>query len=237
MPIFKSDGPQDFYLFNIEDPDEVANWVVDICHSRIPDRFGIPTQDIQVLSPMYRGSAGVANLNQRLQETLNPPGKPERRIGGTLFRVGDRVMQTRNNYDKEVFNGDIGRVLQIDGMSATIDVEFEGQRVQYDWLETDELTHAYAVSVHKSQGSEYPAIVLPVITQHYMMLQRNLIYTAITRAKKLCVLVGTTKAVSIAVNNNKTSERYSGLETRLKGLVSGSSGTNAPSGGEQRTLF
>lgn len=210
----------DFFLFAVEDPEEAANWVVDIVKNRIPKRFGLdPINEVQVLSPMYRGGAGVANLNARLQEALNPASakKDERKIGGRIFRVGDKLMATRNNYDKDTFNGDIGRLMAIDFENQTLEINFEGRTISYDWLEADELVHAFAVSVHKSQGSEYPAVVLPVLTQHYMMLQRNLIYTAITRAKKLCVLVGTRKAIAMAVKNATVAQRYSGLEARLRG--------------------
>jgi exodeoxyribonuclease V alpha subunit len=210
---------EDFFHFVIEDPEEAANWVVDVVQNRIPKRFGLnPIDDIQVLAPMYRGAAGVANLNLRLQEALNPPDskKDERKIGGRIFRVGDKLMATRNNYDKDTFNGDIGRLVAIDLEDQSLVLNIEGREVPYEWLEADELTHAFAISVHKSQGSEYPAVVLPVLTQHYLMLQRNLIYTAITRAKKLCVLVGTRKAIAMAVKNATVSERFSGLEARLR---------------------
>jgi exodeoxyribonuclease V alpha subunit len=173
---------------------------------------------VQVLAPMYRGAVGVANLNSRLQEALNPAAtkKVERKIGGRIFRVGDKVMVTRNNYDKDTFNGDVGRLIDVDLEDQTLTINFEGRRVLYDWLEADELVHAFAVSVHKAQGSEYPAVVVPLLTQHYMMLQRNLLYTAVTRAKKLCVLVGTRRAVALAVKNATVAHRYSGLGTRLK---------------------
>jgi len=233
MPIFPSSGKdaesrdvaaqrlykEDFFLFSIEDPEEAANWVVDVVANRIPTRFGLhPIDDVQVLSPMYRGAVGVANLNARLQETLNPPSakKLERKLGGRVFRVGDKLMVTRNNYDKDTFNGDVGRLSAIDLEEQTLTLNFEGREVNYDWLEADELAHAFAVSVHKSQGSEYPAVVIPLLTQHYMMLQRNLLYTAVTRARKLCVLVGTHKAVAMAVKNAAVAARYSGLESRLR---------------------
>ncbi|MBM4422157.1 MAG: ATP-dependent RecD-like DNA helicase [Chloroflexi bacterium] len=209
----------DFFLFVVEDPEEAANWVVDIVQNRIPSKFGLRAiDDVQVLSPMYRGAVGVANLNARLQEALNPASakKAERKIGGRIFRAGDKLMATRNNYDKDTFNGDIGRLTAIDFEEQTLTINFEGREVSYDWLEADELAHAFAVSVHKSQGSEYPAVVLPMLTQHYMMLQRNLLYTAVTRAKKLCVLVGTRKAIAMAVKNATVATRYSGLDVRLR---------------------
>ena len=208
----------DFYLFIKEDPPEVADLLVDVVARRTPVKFGLdPFDDIQVLAPMYSGQAGVTRLNQLLQETLNPPGrKPERRLGGRTFRVGDKVMQTVNNYDKSVYNGDIGRVTDIDVIKQTLTVSIDGAPVVYDFLEADELIHAYAVSVHKSQGSEYPCVVMPVVVQHYMMLQRNLLYTAITRARKLVILVGTRRAIQIAVRTNPVAQRHTALDWRLK---------------------
>ena len=209
---------QDFFLFVKEDPTEVAHLVVDIVRQRLPHKFGLDAfDDIQVLCPMYNGKAGVANLNQLLQAGLNPAGrKAERTHAGRTFRVGDKVMQTVNNYDKTVYNGDIGRITKIDTVMQTLTLNVDGQPVSYDFTELDELVHAYAISVHKSQGSEYPCIVLPVVTQHYMMLQRNLLYTAITRAKRLVVLVGTRRAIGIAVKNNKVTQRYTALDWRLQ---------------------
>jgi exodeoxyribonuclease V alpha subunit len=208
----------DFYFFSSKEPQKAADLLVDVVQRRVPHKFGLdPVDEIQVLAPMYRGACGVANLNTRLQEALNPasPHKAERRLSGRSFRVGDKVMQTRNNYLKEVYNGDIGRVIEMDPVEQTLAVTIDDRPVVYDWSETDELVHAFAVSVHKSQGSEYPAIVMPVLTQHYLMLQRNLLYTAITRAKELVVLVGTRRAIAIAVGNDKVRERHSGLRVRL----------------------
>ncbi|MFN2103821.1 MAG: ATP-dependent RecD-like DNA helicase [Candidatus Promineifilaceae bacterium] len=211
-------GANDFFLFVKEEPQEAAELLIDIVASRLPQKFGLDAMDdVQVLSPMYNGSLGVNQLNLALQGKLNPPGrKAERRIGGRVFRVGDKVMQTVNNYDKNVYNGDIGRITALDTVQQTIAVNIDGAPVVYDFLETDELVHAFAISVHKSQGAEYPCIVMPVATQHYMMLQRNLLYTAVTRARKLVILVGTRKAVAIAVKNNKVSERHTALDYRLK---------------------
>jgi exodeoxyribonuclease V alpha subunit len=217
MPLFEKDA-RDFFLFGQSDPEEAADWVVEVVANRIPKKFGFdPLEEVQVLAPMHRGAVGVANLNARLQAALNPPapGKAERQIGGRVFREGDRVMQQRNNYQKEVFNGDIGRVRAVDLESQTLTIEFDGRPVFYDWLEVDELQHAFAASIHKAQGSEFPAVVVPLLTQHYMMLQRNLLYTAITRARRLCVLVGTRKAIGIAVRNAKVAERWSGLGGRM----------------------
>jgi exodeoxyribonuclease V alpha subunit len=217
MPVFEKDA-RDFFLFAEEEAEAAAARVVDVVASRIPKKFGLdPLEDVQVLAPMHRGAAGVANLNAQLQAALNPPGpgKTERPMGGRIFREGDRVMQQRNNYQKEVFNGDIGRVRAVDPENQTLTVEFDGRPVFYEWVEADELQHAFAVSIHKAQGSEFPAVVVPLLTQIYMMLQRNLLYTAITRAKQLCVLVGMRRAVAIAVRNDKVAERWSGLSARL----------------------
>ncbi|MFZ1463071.1 MAG: ATP-dependent RecD-like DNA helicase [Anaerolineae bacterium] len=218
MPEWQPAQSQDFFLFKVDDAEQAANLVVEIVAERIPRRFGVPAADVQVLTPMHRGVAGVANLNLLLQARLNPPdaAKPERRLGGHIFRVGDRVMQTRNNYNKDVFNGDLGEIVRLDGIEQVLTVRSEGREIDYSFLELDELTHAYAISVHKAQGSEYPAVVLPLLTQHYMMLQRNLLYTAVTRARRLVVLVGMPRAIAIAVNNNKIAERYTGLAARLQ---------------------
>ncbi len=213
-----SQGDGDFFLFPSEDAAAAADWIVQVVTERIPQKFGLdPVQDIQVLAPLYRGPAGVTVLNDRLQEKLNPPDahKPERRLFGTVFRLGDKVMQTHNNYDQDVYNGDIGFIKSLDLVEQTLAVDFDGRTVPIEWSEADQLTLAYAVSVHKAQGSEFPAVVMPVVTQHYTMLQRNLLYTAITRARKLCVLAGSRKAIGMAVRNNKVAQRFTALEWRL----------------------
>jgi exodeoxyribonuclease V alpha subunit len=223
MPLFpkaSSEAGGDFFLFPAETPEEAAGWVLDVVTQRIPGRFGLhPRDQIQVLAPMYRGPVGVDALNAALQASLNLAGaaRPERRLFGQLFRQGDKVMQVQNNYDKDVFNGDIGRLVGLDSIDQSLTVDFEGRRVDYDWSEADQLVLAYAVSVHKAQGSEFPAVVLPLVTSHYLMLQRNLLYTAVTRARQLCVLVGSRKAIGIAVRNNKVAERYTALDWRLGG--------------------
>jgi len=207
----------DFFVFKTEEAERAAQLCVELVTQRIPRRFAIQPQDIQVLSPMHRGAAGVAALNEALQAALNPPAptKPERMLGSRAYRVGDRVMQIRNNYDKDVYNGDMGRITAMDVEMHRLTVTFDGQPVSYAFLELDELVHAFAVSVHKSQGSEFPAVVIPVLTSHYMMLQRNLLYTAVTRARRLVVLVGQPKAIAMAVRNGKVADRYTGLAARL----------------------
>jgi exodeoxyribonuclease V alpha subunit len=214
-------GLEDFFFFPASDPDACAELTADLVARRIPQRFGLdPRRDIQVLSPTHRGQAGVASLNTLLQQALNPPAaaRAEHRMGGTVFRVGDRVLQLRNNYDLEVYNGDIGEVVAIDPEEQLLTVGYDGEReVAYDFGLLDELTLAYAISVHKSQGAEYPCVVIPLLTQHYTLLQRNLLYTGVTRARRLVVLVGDKRAIAIAVGNNRVELRYTGLAGRLEG--------------------
>ncbi len=220
MPLIKPANPpgerlDDFYFIEKEDPEDVLKLIVEMVRDRIPKRFGLnPVDEIQVLTPMHKGVVGAGNLNLELQNALNP-SKEEISRGGRSFRVGDKVMQIKNNYDKEVFNGDIGRIAGIDIEAQEAVLSFDGRKVAYDFPDLDEVVPAYAISVHKSQGSEYPAVVMPVLIQHYMLLQRNLIYTAITRGRKLVVLIGTKKALAIAVRNNKTQRRYTRLAKRL----------------------
>jgi exodeoxyribonuclease V alpha subunit len=218
MPLF-SQNASDFFLFSEPDPQKAADWVLELVARRIPAKFGFdPQQDIQVLCPMHRGAAGVSELNQRLQETLNPPApaRPEFVHGSRTFRSGDRVMQVRNNYVRQVFNGDLGRVVEIDLEEKVVSVEFDGRRVGYEFSELDELVHAYAVSIHKSQGCEFPVVVIPLLTQHFRMLQRNLLYTGVTRARQLVVLVGNKKAIAIAVHNDRIAQRNTRLAQRLE---------------------
>ena len=171
--------------------------------------------DVQILTPMQKGELGARNLNAAMQEALNPRGAEIERFGWR-FREGDRVMQTENDYDKDVYNGDVGRIEKVDAGTDEVVVRYEERRVAYDFQELDELTPAYAVTVHKSQGSEYPCVVLPVHTQHYVMLQRNLLYTGITRGKKLVVVVGSEKALAIAVRNGEAGRRHTTLKKRLR---------------------
>ncbi len=215
-----SNRGDDFFVFVEEDPQKAADLLVEIVQQRIPARFGLDAlQDVQVLAPMYRGPLGVTALNDVLQETLNSnpsERKAERRLAGRLFRVGDKVIQMRNNYEKDVFNGDIGQVYGFDLTNQVMTVRMDERLVRYDFAEADELTHAYCISVHRSQGSEYPCVVMPIVTQHYLMLQRNLLYTAVTRARQLVVLVGTRKAIAIAVRNDQVARRWSALDWRLR---------------------
>ncbi|MEX5633047.1 ATP-dependent RecD-like DNA helicase [Parafrankia sp. FMc2] len=215
-------GFDDFFLFTAEDAEEAARLTADVVARRIPAKFGLdPRRDIQVLAPMHRGPAGAGALNIALQEALTPsrPGRPERRFGGRVFRVGDKVTQIRNNYDKGangVFNGTLGVVTALDDENQTLTVRTdEDEDVDYAFTELDELVHAYAVTIHRSQGSEYPAVVIPLTTSAWMMLQRNLLYTAVTRAKKLVVLVGSRRAIGQAVRSAGHGQRHTALAHRL----------------------
>ncbi len=209
-------GESDFYFVPAEEPETAADRIVALVKTRIPKRFGLdPMRDIQVLCPMNRGGAGARSLNIELQAALNPAG--ERRVErfGWTFAPGDKVMQIENDYDKEVYNGDIGHVADVDPEAGELTASFEGREIVYGFGELDTLVPAYAATVHKSQGSEYPAVVIPVLTQHYAMLRRNLLYTAITRGKRLVVLVGQKKAVAIAVRNVSGRRRWSKLDELL----------------------
>ena len=213
------DRLSDFYFIHQNDPERAADMVVDLVRNHIPRRFGLdPVNDIQVLTPMHKGAVGAAQLNLRLQASLNPNGLEVRR-GERSFRLHDKVMQIRNNYDKDVFNGDVGRIVFLDGKERTLSVRYDDRVVPYDFEELDELTPAYAISIHKSQGSEYPAVVIPLMMQHYVLLQRNLVYTGVTRGKKLVVLVGESRALHMAVKNNKTRTRHTRLALRLQPLT------------------
>jgi len=220
MPLIRPDPEmlQDFFFVKQDDVEQVPGLIEDLIRRRLPARFDFDaTTDIQVLTPMHKGVAGASNLNSILQDCLNPlkPGAPSVQRGARSFRVNDKVMQILNNYDKDVFNGDIGRVAEINRVDGVLVVKFDGRPVEYEFDELGQLVHAYAISVHKSQGSEYPVVIVPVVTQHYVMLQRNLLYTAITRGKKLVVLVGTMRAVARAVRNDAIRQRHTHLRDRL----------------------
>ena len=204
----------DFFFMREDDPERAAETIVRLVKERLPRAYRESPDRIQVLTPMQRGVVGAANLNLLLQQALNPSG-PSLNRGGYTYRQGDRVMQQRNNYDKDVFNGDLGYIREVDTEERTLKVDFDGKWVEYDVTELDELTLAYATTIHKAQGSEYPIVVMPVLMTHFVMLQRNLIYTGITRAKKICVLIGAAKALAYAVRNVSVLKRNTRLKERL----------------------
>lgn len=219
FPVLRGGRQSDFFFIEEDDTAKIPEIICGLCAKRLPAYYKVdPISGIQVLSPMQRGETGAANLNALLQEALNP-GKECLRRGGTEYRRGDKVMQIKNNYDKEVFNGDIGQVSSIDLEERELTVLFDAVPVVYDVSELDELVLAYATSIHKAQGSEYPIVVMPFTMQHYMMLQRNLLYTGVTRAKKALVLVGTKKAIGYAVRNNTVSKRNTCLVERLRTMA------------------
>ena len=233
MPDISNGRNSDFFFMDMEkqalkkglDPEnstvlseEAAQTITELVSENLPKYYKVPSAEIQVLTPMQRGTVGAANLNQMLQEKLNPEGQGLRR-GGFLFKTNDKVMQIRNNYDKEVFNGDIGTVSSVSMEDRELAVTFDDRTVTYDVSELDELVLAYAATIHKSQGSEYPIVVMPVLMSHFVMLQRNLVYTGITRAKKILVLVGTKKALGYAVRNVTVTDRNTMLQDRLKKLM------------------
>ena len=224
LPVLDAPGggpgaaPTDFYFISRDDPEAARATIVELVAERIPKSFGFDAiTEIQVLAPMHRGELGTGAINRALQDRLNPAaGGAELARGERVFRTGDKVMQLRNDYDKAVFNGDIGVITGIDREEAVVRVEFDGRIASYERAELDQLSHAYAVSIHKSQGSEYPAVVIPLVTQHYMMLQRSLLYTAVTRGKKLVVIVGSKRAVALAVRNADAKRRYTWLAERVR---------------------
>ena len=195
-----------------------ARLIVELVNKKLPGYYRTPASQIQVLTPMQRGVVGATNLNMALQEALNPKGEGLRR-SGFVYRPNDKVMQVKNNYDKEVFNGDIGIIESVDLQDHTLLVNFDGRSIEYDATELDELVHAYATTIHKAQGSEYPIVVMPVLMNHFVMLQRNLIYTGITRAKRILVMVGTKKALAYAVRNVTVTRRNTLLKERLAGQI------------------
>ncbi|MYL85085.1 ATP-dependent RecD-like DNA helicase [Desulfovibrio aerotolerans] len=208
----------DFFWVEQDDPAAVRDLIAALVGERIPQVYGLdPMRDVQVLSPMHKGEAGTQSLNEALRERLNPTG-PEIVRGSVRFRLLDRVLQTKNNYEKDVFNGDLGHIVAVDPEEGEMLVSFDGRSVAYDRTELDELAPAYAVSIHKSQGSEYPAVVVPILTQHYVMLRRNLIYTALTRARRLAVLVGSRRALMLGLKNAGGDKRFTHLNYRLREL-------------------
>ena len=206
----------DFFFLRNDDPEKVASDIVDLVKHRLPKAYHEPLGNIQVLTPMQRSVVGASNLNMLLQQALNETSTGLSR-GGTTYRHGDRVMQIRNNYDKEVFNGDIGTIVRVNHEDRTLTVDFDGRQIEYDVTELDELILAYATTIHKSQGSEYPIVVIPLLMTHFVMLQRNLVYTGITRAKKVCVIIGQPKALGYAIRNLTVSDRNTLLKERLRG--------------------
>ena len=223
FPILRGGKNSDFFFIEEEEPHKIVQIIVDLCSRRLPEYYRVdPINDIQVLSPMQRGETGTSNLNLVLQEALNP-SQTSIKYGGTIYKLGDKVMQVKNNYDKNVFNGDIGIITRIDPEDRIVVISFDGNEVEYDVTELDEVVLAYATTIHKSQGSEYGIVVAPITTQHYIMLQRNLLYTCVTRAKKAIVLVGTKKAIAMTISNNKIQKRNTMLAYRLKERTDGKS--------------
>ena len=218
MPDISGGKNSDFFFMEEAEPEEAAKKIVSLVKEKLPRYYHVSPGEIQVLTPMQRNVIGAAGLNQALQEALNPEGFFLKR-GGVTYRKNDKVMQIRNNYEKEVFNGDIGTVSAVNTEDRSLCVIFDGRSVEYDVTELDELVLAYATTIHKSQGSEYPIVVMPVMMSHYVMLQRNLIYTGITRAKKILVLVGTKKALSYAIQHVTVNKRNTRLQERLRFLL------------------
>ena len=219
LPDITNGKESDFFFLQVDNPDDVISQIVNLVQNRLPRAYKEKVSNIQVLTPMHRGGVGADNLNQALQRALNPTG-PFLTRGGCTYRQGDRIMQIRNNYDKDVYNGDIGIITHIDQDDNSLLADYDGKIVSYELGELDEVALAYATTIHKSQGSEYPIVVIPVLMSHYIMLQRNLIYTAVTRSKKLCVLIGNTDALAYAVQNFTVNKRNSHLKERLmKGLL------------------
>jgi exodeoxyribonuclease V alpha subunit len=221
MPEIDSDPDtdSDFFFLETPDPDTAADRLLSVVCERIPARFGLdPIRDVQVLCPMHRGRLGARSLNLELQAALNPPERARARIErfGWTYALGDKVMQIENDYEKDVYNGDVGFIQELDPVARELEVEFDGRRVVYDFDELDRLVLAYATTVHKAQGSEYPAVVLPLSTQHYPMLKRNLVYTGITRGQKLVVLIGERRALAIAIRAATAARRFTKLGDWLR---------------------
>jgi exodeoxyribonuclease V alpha subunit len=217
MPEWEQDPASDFHFIECADAEDGVAKILQIVRERIPARYGLdPIRDIQVLCPMNRGGLGARSLNLDLQKTLNPPGELRVERFGSTYGIGDKVMQAQNDYDKDVYNGDLGVVCAVDPEASEMVIAFDGRQVTYGFGELDEIVLAYATTIHKSQGSEYPAVVIPLTTQHYPMLQRNLIYTAVTRGRRLVVIVGQKKAMAIALKGKQTRRRWSKLREWLE---------------------
>ena len=205
----------EFYFIEQNNPETVVTTIIELCARNIPEQFDFdPLDEIQVLTPMHKGLAGTLNLNNLLQKRLNPNKMMIEKMGNT-FKLGDKIMHLKNNYQKDIFNGDIGTIYDIDKKAEVLSVNYYGRIVDYDFSEMDEISLAYAISVHKSQGSEYPAVIIPLMMQHFILLQRNLLYTAITRGRKLVVIIGSKKALLTALKNDKPQRRLSMLADRL----------------------
>ncbi len=217
MPVVSKDASGDFFFIERDDPESILATLKTLLEERIPKRFGLdPIDDVQVLTPMHKGLLGAAHLNQELQRWLNRSTSTALERGTRMLRRGDKVMQVRNNYELDVYNGDIGRIETIDEAERAVEVRYDGRLVRYETADLEDLTLAYACSIHKSQGSEYPAVVLPLHTQHFVMLERNLLYTAITRGKRLVVIVGSRRALELAVRKTSSQVRFSRLAERLR---------------------
>jgi exodeoxyribonuclease V alpha subunit len=215
FPDISNGKDTDFFFIRQEDSTLAAAEIVNIVKNRIPKAYHVSINDIQVLAPMQRSVVGATSLNVAIKEAVNPEGESLSR-GGFKYRKGDRVMQIRNNYDKDTYNGDIGIIRQVNTEDRSLTVLFDGRSVEYEDTDLDELTLAYATTIHKSQGSEYPVVVIPLLMTHFVMLQRNLIYTGITRAKKICIIIGTTKALAYAIHNQVVLKRNTKLKERLR---------------------
>jgi exodeoxyribonuclease V alpha subunit len=219
MPEIPEADSGEYRFISEEDPEKILSEVIRQVKDELPVKYGMdPLWDVQVLSPMHKGILGVENLNRHLQQALNPEGRPYRR-GSTEFRIGDKVMQTRNNYELEVFNGDIGYLMDIDEKEGSFHVGYDDRIVLYSSADADDLVIAYATTIHKAQGSEYTCVIVPVHTQHYVMLARNLLYTAVTRGKRLVLTIGSARAVRLSVENNRSRKRFTRFAQRLMGQV------------------
>lgn len=216
FPYIKNEDSDDFFFIEKNDPEEVVNLILHLLTNKIPSSFGMdPLSDVQVLVPTNKGVCGVINLNSRIQKMLNP-GSAGLLHGNRWFRVGDKVIQLKNNYNKDIYNGDIGIIIRIDMELKEASIDYDGRKVDYSFYEMDEINHSYAISIHKSQGSEFKCVVIPLLTSHYMLLQRNLLYTALTRARELAILVGSKKAIGMAVNKNIVEKRYTSLKELIQ---------------------